>query len=214
MKIDIGATVQLQLIGDNDAPRGEVTLIGYLAGKSLVVTTPQSEEKPFTLKAGDHVAVRYMGASDIYAFSTVVMGLNNTPYDYLHLRYPEKIEAVKIRKAQRAETNIEVRVAKGGVAVGEDGVRLLDLSASGCMLVAQTHLGEKEDILSLTMPLTFSGMREKLRIAGVIRNSKIFENQEGKRRVQYGLEFGKLDQHQSLFINGYVFEQLANGRGG
>jgi len=211
--IDVGTIMQMELSSDEERPRVEVALIGYLTENSILVTAPDKGGVTTEIKVDDPVTLRYMAGNDIFAFTTKVQKLCSEPFPYLHLRYPVTFDVVPVRKAQRVETNIEIVVARGGAPIGDAGVVLRDLSATGCKVVSKLGaLGQQDDILSLSIPLRFSGMHEKLRVAAVVRTVIKLDSGDGEKLIQHGLEFGKLDQQQRLFINGYVYEQLALGR--
>lgn len=60
LKILVGDTLQLQRVGANTSERYASTVIGFVPGKSLLVTTPMVNDKSVLVRDGQRFAVRML----------------------------------------------------------------------------------------------------------------------------------------------------------
>lgn len=102
--------LQLQRISPEFNDRYTVTLIGYLEGRGLIVTTPQVHQKVQFIKEGMRFAIRLLGGDKVMGFVTTVIHSSTKPYPHLHLSYPQEIESLAIRNAERINTNLPALV--------------------------------------------------------------------------------------------------------
>ncbi|MDP1924970.1 MAG: flagellar brake protein, partial [Thiobacillus sp.] len=89
IKLAIGDAIQLQFQSDVEPSRSFVTLIGYLEGQSVVVTTPIINGSMMLVREGQDFVVRLFSGKSAYAFTTSAKRVTNTPYPHLHLAYPK-----------------------------------------------------------------------------------------------------------------------------
>jgi len=216
IKLDIGESIQLQDPDDRGSERIFVKLMGYRKGKSILVTTPLVDGKEISVFKGQKFIVRLFAVKTVYAFNVVVVESKRTPYPYVHLSYPQKVESVVVRAAQRV--NIEILAA----VKNEDpdkhkgdpiAAKLSDLSTGGAKLVSSESVGETGDNISLAVKLKVGGIEQYIQILATIRRAEI-EKSEGKNAEEqyvYGLEFCFVDEKERLVLHGFVYEKLSQG---
>lgn len=208
LQLNVGDMLQLQFVADDSQRKHATKVIGYLPGKSLLVTTPRIDGKVMLVREGQPVVVRMLSGNSVYAFNTQILATSLKPFAYMHLTYPADIERIVVRKAMRVSTDLEVNIArvtaddpKGNVVV--KGM-VKDVSTAGAMLIADTCLGENGDLLTLTLRIPVAGVQKYLKISSVIRSMR--ESTGGG--FMHGVEFQLLEEMDNILLHGFVYEQL------
>lgn len=208
MQINVGEMLQLVFSADDSHRKHATKVIGYLPGKSLLVTTPRIDGNLMLVREGQPVVVRILSGNSIYAFNTQVLATSLKPFAYLHLTYPDKIECIVVRKSLRVSTNLAATVNRvtvddpKGSEVAEAVIN--DISTSGAMLLADMALGQVGDLLTLTIRVHVAGMQKYLKMSSVIRSLRV--NSDGGHL--HGIEFQLLEEMDNILLHGFVYEQL------
>jgi Flagellar protein YcgR len=79
IKLGIGDPFQIQTQAEQSENRYYVKLIGYLKGKSVLVTAPQQEGNLCYIKEGQAFVVRFFSGKNAYAFTANVIRAANVP---------------------------------------------------------------------------------------------------------------------------------------
>jgi c-di-GMP-binding flagellar brake protein YcgR len=210
LKISVGSLLQLQSATQENAPRYQVRVIGYLPGGSLVVTNPVVQKKLQIIREGTLFHVRMLSGSDVVGFTARTLNSAVKPYPHLHLEYPKTIESISVRNANRVSTRLP---AKGNNldlpdAPGNHPVSITDLSSTGCGLLASEKLGDSEHRLSLTFKIGVLDIAEEIQVKGTIK--RISERPGNGKETQYfhGLAFVDLNRAQKIILHAWVLEQL------
>lgn len=208
LNLVVGSTLQLEL-PDRDGEVAPVTLIGYLAGRSLLVSLPPDAASP---AAGEPCVVRFQAGDRLYAFDTRVLCIASQPFSYLHLAYPEGVQTGGARRSQRVQVNDMVMMLVMEEAGRKLSVALADISMTGARLVAGSRLGEVGERFSIEIPQVES----EGRIALPCQVRYVREEQSttvgGKRVYHHGVEFTGLDRQALVFIERYIGEKVAQLR--
>jgi c-di-GMP-binding flagellar brake protein YcgR len=190
--------------------RLHTVLIGYLAHKSVLVTAPPMNRisNDFEIVEGDQFVCRAFAGRHAFAFQTVVLRAATLPYPHLHLYYPEKVEAVIIRKANRVPMKRAVSLVK----IGADGeviepATLLDLSLTGAGLTVSSEIAAASETVDLMVP---DGEEQPgTRFKAVIRKARPADNAgESTPQFHYGLEFIELTPEQTRSLQELIQQQL------
>ncbi|HWS02665.1 MAG TPA: flagellar brake protein [Gammaproteobacteria bacterium] len=208
MQLNVGEMLQLVFAADDSQRKHATKVIGYLPGKSLLVTTPRIDGKVMMVREGQPVVVRMLSGNSVYAFNTQILATSLKPFAYLHLTYPAEIECIVVRKSLRVTADLETKVTrvtvddpKGNVVA--KGV-IVDVSTSGAMLLADTPLGQVGDLLVLTLRVPVAGVQKYLKLSAMIRSLRV--NNDGNHL--HGVEFQLLEEMDNIFLHGFVYEQL------
>ena len=213
IKVDIGESIQLQDPSSKTDERIFVKLIGYRDGKSLIVTMPRANGDLIRVVNGQLFIVRLFSGQTVYAFNVTVMESKASPYPYLHLSYPKKVESVVVRNAQRVNVELIVSVQSGDFEnTNGDSVsaKLTDLSTGGAKLVTMKPIGNVGEDISMSAKLTVGGVEQYLQILATIRRVETDDN-AGQTSYAYGLEFRFVEEKDRLVLHGFVYEQLSKG---
>jgi len=217
LKLQVGEAIQLQPRDGEDGKRMHGKIIGYLPGSSLLVTTPRIKDKVMIIREGQPFVVRMMLGNRIVGFTSTVLRSCARPYPYLHLSFPDQMEQIVVRKAQRVRVRLFASLKNDNPDFQFDkphSATIVDISTSGSMLVASERLGEVDDKVILTSVLKFAGTEKMLSIPAFLRNVHTEQGQEAGLDVTYyhGLEFDIKDQQDVITLHGFVYENIVKSQ--
>ncbi len=211
IKVNIGESIQLQDPSSNSDERIFVKLIGYRDAKSILVTMPRLNGDLIRVVKGQIFIVRLFSVQTVYAFNVTVLEGKASPYPYMHLSYPKKVESVVVRNAQRVNVELIVSVQTGDPDKNSDdsvSAKLTDISTGGAKLSTNEAIGEVADDISMSAKLTVGGVEQYLQILATIR--RVETEERGDKTVYiYGLEFRFVEEKDRLVLHGFVYEQLS-----
>lgn len=201
-------TLQLQPLLEGQTERFTVRVIGVMKPKSVLVTAPMVDGKLIFVRDGQTYLVRAFSGLNVCAFKARVLKSQLQPFPYLHLAYPDTVQAMRIRKAMRAPASIIVAVheSEDGRQVGAG--KLVDISVGGAKMLSPMQLGEKEQTLWLSFKVRLGDMEEYVKTPAIIRSLGEEDDEQGKPMKSLGLQFGELNQAQRLIIMNLVYQHL------
>ncbi len=212
LRIVVGDALQLQMVGAEAGERYSSTVIGFVPGKSLLITAPLVNEKPIIVKDGQQFAVRMLQGSHIQAFVAKVLHTALTPYPYLHLSFPEEIESKAIRNADRAETDLPIRARNIKLPDEPDNWKqasIKDISATGSKIESMSKIGDTDDALLLRLKLLIGGKEEEMELQAIIKHLEepgdVGADEWGI--YAYGIQFEKHGRLERALIRNFVLEQ-------
>jgi hypothetical protein len=214
--LQIGDVLQLQFAPPSEnQDRYAATLVGFLPGQSLIITTPRKQGNPIIVREGQTFTVRMLQGSNIFGFVARVLKISSKPYPYLHLAYPADVESAVIRNAPRVPTEIQAVVILPGSAGAEDQrpVIITDISVTGARLINSEKLGDVGTVLQLTHAISVCGGEDILKVMGMIRNVRPVKREDGNQVFVHGIEFRGLTRFQVLLLCSYVLGSIARERG-
>ncbi|MES9850363.1 MAG: flagellar brake protein [Candidatus Thiodiazotropha sp. LLP2] len=215
--LQIGDVLQLQFAPPADnQDRFSATLVGFLPGQSLVITTPRKSGNPIIIRDGQSFTVRMLQGSNIFGFVARVLHVSSKPYPHIHLAYPDDVESAVVRNAPRVPTELPAIVIKPQGESGEDLQRkviISDISSTGARVIDTQELGKVGSVIHVSQTLSVCGGSDVLKVLAVIRNIRETPGPEGSIRYLHGLEFRGLNRFQQLILCSYVLGSIARERG-
>ncbi len=209
-KLQPGDTLQLTLFGDDT--RHLVKVIGYLAGQSLLISTPRVKGQAMLLREGQLVTVRLLSGGTVYAFETQIMRASLTPYPYLHLVYPKAFESTVVRKAQRTSAHVIASVENTHSDQPQPHAAVIaDMSTAGAMLESKQAFGKAGDDVVINVKLVVGNIERYVSVNALIRNVREKATDEPHPVIQHGVEFQLLSTEEQLILHGFVYEQIVQG---
>jgi c-di-GMP-binding flagellar brake protein YcgR len=192
-KVRIGDSMQLQVQTGTEKSRYLVTLIGYVAGQSVIVSMPLINRRPMPIREGQNLNARFFSGRNAYAFSAVVRKTAGTPYPYLHLSYPREVRGLVVRSSPRAQARINCQAST------EDGSSYKciarDISIGGALIACREQMGEVGENLLLRLPVKIDENEHVLDLSCQIRSVNITYASEDETPVNlFGLAFQKNDR--------------------
>ena len=210
LQLVVGTVLNLQVLSEKGGPRVQARVLGYLEGQSVMAALPGATLLPTDLRLGDEIAVRYLVGRSVCGFKTRVVRVCTSPYPYFHLDYPEEVERMDVRSAERVQVALPARLETGAQTVD---VEVRDLSATGAMLSSASEIGEVGDVVKLSMELTFGAITRQVSTAATIRNATPAPEGGEDSALRYGVQFEEQSEADHIFVRGFVFEQLASRAG-
>ena len=210
--MNVGDRLQLQKTPSDRPERYLVRLVGYLAGQSLIVTTPQVNGKVAIIRPDQRYAVRVLQGSSVFGFVSSVLQTYSAPFPHLHLSYPRDMESIVVRNALRAATDIPAYVRNNKRVDKADqhrAVRVVDISHTGARLVSEGPLGQEGDLLTLLISLSVCGMDENLGLICEVRCMGRRQLDDDPLQFWTGVQFQSINRFQKVLIHAFVMERLA-----
>jgi hypothetical protein len=208
VKLMPGDTLQLQPLLEGQTERFSVQVIGVMKGKSLLVTAPLVDGKLIFVRDGQTYLVRAFSGLNVCAFKARILKSQLQPFPYLHLSYPDSVQAMRIRKTMRAPASIIVAVHEAEVGRQVGAGKIIDLSVGGARMFSPSKIGDKDQTIWLSFKVLLGDMEEYVKTPAVIRTVGEEDDEQGKRMHVFGLQFGELAQSQRLIIMNLVYQHL------
>ena len=212
LKHSVGDTIQLQFFPGKEEDRYYVKLIGFLDGKSIVVTTPRDHGTALRINTGQEFIVRLISGNAAKGFNASAIYATSHPYPHLHLTFPDKLESTTVRKAERIDCKLIVSVQneEEGKSFSEGkSAAMKNLSTAGAQLLTNEPIGEAGNQISITCKVTVAAFEQYLNILGIVR--RITENEDAETgKYEYGVEFTIPNDNDKLLLHGYIYEQMLN----
>lgn len=210
LRHSIGDTVQLQFLPGNEDDRYYVKLIGFLEGKSIIVTTPREHGSSLRINNDQEFIVRLVSGNSAKGFNATAIHPTSRPFPHLHLTYPENLESTTVRKAERVDCKLIVSVQnemEGKAFEKGKSASMKNLSTAGAQLTTNEAIGDVNDSLTITGKVNVAQFEQYLNITGIIRRVSD-ATEEGN--FEYGIEFTIPNDNDKLLLHAFIYEQLLN----
>ena len=207
IRLDPGETIQLQE-QEGAGERHNVRFIGFVRGRSVLVSHPVQGDKLIYVHEGQCYLVRAFSGVSVCSFNTRVQKVCLTPYPYLHLTYPHSVRAVRLRKAPRVPVDIVIAIheEEGGRLMGSG--RIVDLSLGGTRIHAPNHFGERDVRVFISFKAKLDGVEQIVTAPAFVRSQREETDDKGRPVKVTGVEFGELTPTQRLVIMNLVYQHL------
>lgn len=199
----------LNLDRDLDGSRVMARLIGYLKGRSIVITVPVDEQGQVFLKEGETVQAKIFSGKHILAFNASVLAVVLKPFPHIHLSYPPEVTGVVVRRSERTEVRLIAAVDIGNEQV--PGI-VTDLSIGGLSLVSRSPLIRVGAELVINFKLMLADCPFLMRLRGVVRAVRAQQSDVLEGATAYGVQFRELSAEDVLIIGLFVSQQLMTAR--
>ncbi|MBI5918402.1 MAG: flagellar brake protein [Nitrosomonadales bacterium] len=208
IKLHIGDMMQLQIQSEHDGSRHYVTLVGYLKGQGVIVTTPQEDGKVMMVREGQAFVVRFFSGKNAYAFSAIAKRVTNVPFPHLHLTYPKEVRGMVVRRSSRARVNIIGSVSSPAGKKIACAVR--DISAGGASIATKEAVGALGEHLVLSLLVKVSDEAEHvLNLEGQIRSvHEGLQPDEKTKATFHGVSFENLSAQDSLVLTALLYNSM------
>lgn len=204
--IDIQFTTPLSM-------RFKLTLIGYEAGKYLILKYPKQatlNEYCDILKEGNGAIVRYIiegERGECVAFATTILAISFRPEKLVYLAYPKKIESRQLREVNRLQTHIPAKIStsKDQNYDSENLLQgiIIDISPTGCRFTVHVNSG----FLALKKRQVFVHLLSPIDNAPVIISAHVRNNQMQGNRLNVGIEFAEQErENMQQLLDAYAID--------
>ncbi|MEW6118883.1 MAG: flagellar brake protein [Pseudomonadota bacterium] len=211
VKLNIGDSIQLQFQTGLEPTRCFVTLIGYLEGQSIVVTTPVLNGSLMLVREGQDFVVRLFSGKSVYAFAASARRVTNTPYPHLHLSYPREVRGLVVRNAPRSRINIichaTTEAGKGHACLARD------ISMGGALIASGDKVGDVGDPITLKLRVKVGEAEHLLGLKCRIRSVNTSRpTMDDKPTVLHGLCFEEVSSQDTLVISALLYQNMINAQ--
>lgn len=211
IKPQVGERVQLRLLGRDIQAFHYATLIGYIKGQSILVTTPLSGRQRIAMTEGERLELRMLTGSNIVIFQSEIIRVCVSPSHYLHLQYPERIQMQKLRNASRTRVRIAAKLtaAQGALEIAQ----IIDLSPDGAQVVVPKLIGDKGQQVQLSFQASVDELTSTLTLDGLIQHTRPAApgHEWGEGMLEYGISFTGVSDENKLWLKCLVYRHIAEG---
>ena len=200
----IGETLHLQALAESDS-RFVVKLIGYIKGKSVLVSAPVVDGRYIMVRDGQSFVVRAFQGKKAFAFTVMALKSVFSPHPYLHLSYPKQVNSSIIRNDARARVKIIASVTFNNPE-RTTAATLSDLSLGGTSGIIKQNIAEKLEGGVISFKINVVGSEGLLSIDFVVRSMAATEDGDGFR---FGFEFQNLTPQNKLILSAFVHQTIA-----
>lgn len=200
----VGETLHMQALNESEQ-RFVVKLIGYIKGKSVLVTAPMVDGKYVLIRDNQTFVVRAFQGKKAFAFTVIALKSVFSPHPYLHLSYPRHINSSVIRHDARASVKIIASVSFNNPD-RTAAATLLDLSLGGSSGILKQAVAEKGEVGTVSFKINVVGNEGLLTIDFIVRSVGPNEEADGYR---YGFEFQNLTPQNKLILSAFVHQTIA-----
>lgn len=202
INLQVGTRLQMAL------PHGPIyytELIGYVEGEYLIVKIPFKNGLSIQIQLEEQVTLRVLAGLDVFTLSCRIKTIFKAPHYYMHLSFPTEIQSIALRGAIRAKVKLPVQVN------GSAGV-IIDISATGAGIVADTILGQPDENISLAFdfPIKPSHQSAHIDSQATIRSVQPLPNKikDAPPRFSHGVSFHELDLTSQVMLLNLVYESM------
>lgn len=213
-----GAKLQLQFLDNLQRGRYQVTVIGFVEGRSLMITAPHTNGQILLLREGQQFVVRLLSGKQIIGFNSEVTKVYNNPFSYVHLKPPEEVEQLNLRNSHRVDLdviatiyNIKREEQSGKVIKPNDNEtfasKVKNMSTTGCQIQMLKPLPENNSELMINAKINVAEQKRILSLEAMVRSHREVEIEDVIWHV-YGMEFNEMDDDRRLLVNCFIYEKM------
>jgi hypothetical protein len=170
MRLKVGDRVQIAPPAQTGAGRLSASVVGWVEGRSFIVTIPQTPMGRLCLHAGEIVVVRAFTGRSAFAFSCTVLRSTVQPCDYLHLTFPDRIDGVDVRSSPRFRLGLPAQVTP---AAGAEAIQATidNIGSTGALLVCDNPLGAMGDTVEVAFDVVLHDIPVSLALRAEIKTA-------------------------------------------
>ena len=176
--------------------------IGYIKGRTVLVTMPIVDDKYVLIRDGQMFIVRAFSGKKAYAFSAFVVKSVHSPHPYLHLSYPKEVSCATIRHRARIPVSIIAAVTLEDQADTVAAV-IGDMSLGGASASIKHPFGEVGQRGRIKFKINAVGETVYVDLSTVLRSIVPAENHAG---CKHGYEFVDMSTHDRLVLSAYFHQ--------
>ncbi|MFC6518639.1 PilZ domain-containing protein [Undibacterium arcticum] len=144
---------------------------------------------------------------NVFSFVCDVESVFHGPRFYMHLTFPNEIQATALRKAVRVNVELPVQI-KGASACGT----ITDISVAGAQITADSALGEPEAKIALSFTFRIKPTNQEVLIETSATIRSLRELPAAKTgapsRFSHGVLFDDIDPTSQVMLQNLVYESL------
>ncbi|WP_126444053.1 flagellar brake protein [Sulfuricystis multivorans] len=192
-----------------DGSRITASLIGYLKGRSVIITVPADERGAIFLKEGESVFAKVFSGKHVVAFPSSVLAVVLKPFPHLHLNYPAEVTGIVVRRSER----VGVRLIAAIETANEKAAGIvMDLSTGGLSFASRFASLKPGIGVLCNFKLTLSDSVYLMSLRAVVRTVYPGQPDVLDGAPRYGAQFMEMSAEDTLIIGLFVRQQLVAAR--
>lgn len=206
LRLAVGHRLQIRRPGHGELTT--VRMIGYVRGETLIIKLATAQlTGTDAIGEGEKLEVRGFSGQVAFTFVTTVEQIRFSPYAYCHVRYPDLVQGLRIRHAERVMVNLPVRVEGGHVEGDAMSATIANISINGAMLAAPEPLGNVGDELKLTFRFWVlpSEYEVNMRVDAVVQT---VTGPEPDGALRHGVRFKSVRSTESILLQNLIYQRL------
>jgi c-di-GMP-binding flagellar brake protein YcgR len=206
LKLLPGQALSLEFDG-YDGQRDRSVLVGYRAGRSIIITTPTKNGVAISLKPKMTLKVRLFvnQINGACGFETVIQHVSVIPFPHLHLAVPEKLHIGEVRKAMRAKVHIICSVLLRDATTKKAVSAVIDdLSDNGARIHSKNLQLEVENEIDLVFKVLIGTIEKMVSVTAIVRSV----TSDVEKGNYYGLQFLEVSEQDTIAMHAYVLSQI------
>ncbi len=215
LDLPIGKSLALKMVGlDYKTYQIDVELVGYVKGKSLMVSVPNKPGQVL-FQAGSTVQVSAQLSEGSMWFEADIETINESPLLYLVLEYPVGVEFERRRQHPRFAVDTPVEIM-GYTALGMKTSSLtgymLDVSVGGGKIVLEKELTNMVTKIDVGVMLSQPGFERDMTLQAKVKNNAELSEWYPECGFAYGVEFIDIDSVNALFLQAYCLRSTLDNK--
>lgn len=194
-----------------DGSRCSARLIGYLKGKSVLLTVPADEQGLIFLKEGEAITVKVFSGKHILFFNATVLALPIKPYPHVHVSYPTSVSGFMVRSSERVLVRLICALEIGQEQLS--GV-IVDISLGGFAFVTRRADIKPTTEFVVNFRLQLADSTYVMRLGAVVRSVRGPHDEVLDGGTGYGAQFVELTAEDALIVSLFVSQKITESRSG
>jgi hypothetical protein len=201
MRLRVGDRVQIEPPPHPSGTRLAARVVGWIEGHTLLVTVPHAGGGRLLLQQGEIIIVRAFTGRSAFAFGCSVLRNCSAVSDFLHLSFPDAIDAVDVRNSPRFRLRLP---AKATIQSSAEAVEaeLDNIGSTGALVVSPRRLGGIGDMVKLEFEVVLHDIPVALALNAAIRSAEPGADQT---RHRHGVSFADPTPHDRLVLAALVW---------
>jgi c-di-GMP-binding flagellar brake protein YcgR len=158
------------------------------------------------VRDGQPFFVRAFIGKDALAFKTEVLKNVLAPFAHLHLKYPDAVKLVRIRRSLRVPVALIAAVSSGGER--PHAMKITDLSVSGARIETAATRLVPGDTCQVVFRAKLPGMEDDVSTHALVRAVRQEQTEDGRAVTALGVEFTDMTQPHRLFLMALVYQYI------
>lgn len=199
----------LNIERSQEGSRCMARMVGYLKGKSIVITVPVDEQGLIYLKEGESVVIKVFSGKHVLVFPATVLAVPTRPYPHIHLSYPTVVTGFVVRKSERASVRLITAIELGGEPI--TGI-VTDLSTGGVSFVTRNADIKPHTEAVLNFKLLLAESTFIMKLPCVVRAVRGLQPDVLEGATGYGAQFHDLSAEDILIVGLFIGQKMAEAR--
>ena len=179
--------------------------IGWVEHGTLLVNIPGNVVHAGLIRENEQVLLRAFTGQNAFAFHSTIVKIVHVPYTYIHLTFPNQVQAVRVRSSVRHGVHLPITVTVAGGAEGVEGY-MLNIGMNGALISLSKPLTD-ENMIRIILQFELYDAQASLELQAMVRSSKEAADEHGATWYEFGVEFQELQPSDRLTLGSLLWHE-------